>query len=145
MRAGSASGDGTVAGLTVHSFRGLPHVQEVRCSGHSLPSDTDLFSMLVFDAGQQSVLAVANLKKRECSTSQTFTSCDLGHEDSKQDALRVLVVDLKEGETRMYGCNLSVLAEGGRRFEVLSWSVVVHFVSEYPHPQSSTACLVFFF
>lgn len=99
-------------------------MQEVQCSGSALPSDWDLFSMVLYQVKHERVIALANLRKRECYTSENFASCDLYESEVKKSTLKVLIVDLMDSESREYGCNLTSLLAGGRTV-VLSWSISV--------------------
>ena len=86
--------------------------------------------MVLYEKQSDKVLSLADLSKEQCSTDSDYVSCEIDAVDSKNSLLRVLVVDLAEGQSRTYGCNASIVTSGGR-FQVVSWSVVVHHRSEY--------------
>ena len=121
-------------GLSWSPFQGFHDLQEVVCSAEPLPPDSDVMSMVLFsdalDKGDKTVLAAVNLKKGECSTAAEFTSCRIAHSDSRRSRLRALVADLTEGQSRVYGCNVSALVSGVR-METFSWSLTVRRLSEY--------------
>ncbi|XP_025102308.1 uncharacterized protein LOC112568945 isoform X2 [Pomacea canaliculata] len=112
------------ASLTSNYFRGFHHIQEVLCTGEPLPPDSDLLSMVMFDSHHKNLVAVVNLRKRECFTSHSFISCEIHDTDSRRTRLRALVLDLPEGQARVFGCNLTTLAAGGLT-NIVTWSLVV--------------------
>ena len=113
-----------IAGLTVHPFQGVISVQELRCSGHTLPSDADLMSIVLYQGvgSGHHVMSILNLRRRQCTTSGDYVSCLINENDSRKSAVKALVYDLLEGQSRAYGCNVSALTSKGR-VEVVSWSV----------------------
>ena len=86
--------------------------------------------MVLYEKQSDRVLSLADLSKKQCSTASDYVSCQIDATDSKKSLLKVLVVDIAEGQSRAYGCNASILTSGGR-FQVVSWSVVVRHQSEY--------------
>ena len=106
-------------------FEGAAHVQKIRCSGETLPSDAELMSMVMYQAFDQRVLSVLNLNKQQCSTSAEFVSCAVDKLESKKSSVTVLVSDLQEGQWRAYGCNVSVLFPATGKNDIFSWSVTV--------------------
>ena len=123
-----------IAGLTTQFFQGFQDIQEVACTGAALPSDHNLLSMSLYRTDTEQVYAYANMASRECSTSENFVACDLDKANGKSSVLKALVVDLAEGQSRVYGCNLTSLMSGGRVAST-SWSLVVTRPSK-----SHTAC-----
>lgn len=116
-------------GLSSKSFQGFHDLQEIQCSGENLPQDSDLMAMVLYEAISNNILAVANLRKMECSTSSKYVACQLDGTDTRKSKLKALVDDLDEGQSRVYGCNVSAFASG-IRMEALSWSITVHHISE---------------
>nr|KAG5702000.1 hypothetical protein BaRGS_015735 [Batillaria attramentaria] len=110
--------------MSTRTFRGLPHILELQCTGQPLDSDTDLFSMTLYTLGNTSVVASVNLKTGECLTSSTFSSCVINERDSRKTQLKTLVIGLKQEERRGYGCNLTSLKSGAFG-NIISWSFVV--------------------
>ena len=116
---------GPFAGLSSKPFQGFHDLQEVECSAESLPPDSDVMSMVLFhDDLDKTVLAAVNLKKEECSTAEKFVSCEIVPSDCRRSKLKALVDDLAEGQSRVYGCNVSALISGVR-MQTFSWSVTV--------------------
>lgn len=111
-----------LAGLTVGPFQGAGGVQELRCTGETLPGDADLMSIVLYRGWDHRVMSILNLRKRQCSTAGDYVSCLINEGDSRKSAVKALVSDLLEGQSRSYGCNVSVLTSKGR-FEAVSWSV----------------------
>ena len=85
--------------------------------------------MVLYEKQSDKVLSLADLSKEQCSTDSDYVSCEIDAVDSKNSLLRVLVVDLAAGQSRAYGCNVSVLTSKGR-FEAVSWSVTAHHQSK---------------
>ena len=118
-----------IAGLSVQPFQGVSSVQELQCSGDTLPSDADLMSIVLYQRANHHVMSILNLRKRQCSTSGDYVSCVINESDSRKSVVKALVYDLPEGQSRAYGCNVSVLTSKGR-FEAVSWSVTAHHQSK---------------
>lgn len=119
-------------GLSSESFQGEPSILELQCTGDRLPANTDVLSMVLYEPRHHSnkIIAYVNVGKRECSTSESFVSCETDISGSRSVKLKTLILDLNEGLSRSYGCNVSVLETGGN-LQIISWSAVVHRVSKY--------------
>ena len=102
----------------------------MECTGATLPADTDLLSMVLYQVSSAKLLAIANLRKRSCSTSQTFIACHIDESDSRRSKIKALISDLTEGQSRAYGCNLTSLNSAGQS-SIVSWSLVVTRSSKY--------------
>nr|KAG5693887.1 hypothetical protein BaRGS_014328 [Batillaria attramentaria] len=61
--------------MSYRHFQGIDNIMEVECSGKSLDSSTDLLMVSLFSPHDDTVLASANLKKKECTTSHSFSLC----------------------------------------------------------------------
>ena len=117
------------SGLSSRSFKGFHDIQQIQCSGEALPPDSDLFFMVLYQVTDNSdggikTLGQLNVNKRECSTSEDYVSCDIVESESRRSRLKALVADLAEGQSRVYGCNVSALMSGVR-MQTFSWSVTV--------------------
>ncbi|KAK7458974.1 hypothetical protein BaRGS_00039030, partial [Batillaria attramentaria] len=112
-------------GLTARQFQGFNNVIDLQCSGHILGSDIDVLTIVLYVVRNDQVVASANIGKRECSTSGSFSSCVFDAVDSRRTVLRTLVADLREAEWREYGCNVTSFKTGGR-VKTTSWSLRVH-------------------
>lgn len=110
--------------MTVRTFRGIPDLQEVECSGGHLDSDVNILFLKLMEESNSSILAYANPMKKECLTFGEFSSCFLDTTDTRKSRLRVLVSDLAVGQTRMYGCVVSSWKSLGVT-ETLKWSIAV--------------------
>ncbi|KAL8563675.1 hypothetical protein ACOMHN_035409 [Nucella lapillus] len=112
--------------LRAQSFQaGFPGIQSVECSGRTLPSDSDLLSMVLFQRSRSQPLAIVNLRKKSCTTSNIFVACHLDDSDSRRSVVRALVSDLLEGQSRVYGCNVTSLVSNVGQVRLLSWSLLV--------------------
>lgn len=111
-----------LTGLTVRHFKDIPSILEVDCSGHTLPSDIKLLSMALLSS-KYNVIASASLLNRECTTSSTFASCYFDDKDTRNTALRSLVLDLNEGDTREFGCEVNIQSSDGRS-KIITWSLL---------------------
>ena len=120
----------TLSGLTSQPFQGFTAIQSVECTGATLPGDSDLLSMVLYQVSNSELLAIANLRKRSCSTSQTFIACHIDESDSRRSKIKALISDLTEGQSRAYGCNLTSLSSVGQS-SIVSWSLVVTRPSKY--------------
>ncbi|XP_076457968.1 uncharacterized protein LOC143291754 isoform X12 [Babylonia areolata] len=111
-------------GLKSTPFQGFPDIQEIRCSGDSLPANAELMFVLLYEKAGGKVLGTLNVNKQECTTTEKYASCVVSSSDSRQSSLRVLVSDLPEGLSREFGCNVTIL-RSGVRVETLTWSLTV--------------------
>ena len=112
-------------------FEGIPSVQEVTCTGRRLSADAKLVSITLFSLRERDhqLACVTLLLKPSCSTSDVFSSCDVDENDSRNTVLKTLVTDLRPGEAREYGCNVTLLKMGAQT-ETRLWSVRVQRPSE---------------
>ena len=85
-------------------------------------------TMVLFAARSNELLAAANLKNQQCSTSTSYVACHLDS-DSRKSQLRALVADLAEGQSRVYGCNVSAFVSGFR-VQLYTWSITVRHISK---------------
>ena len=108
----------------MRSFRNLPGVQEVECSGSVFDPDVNIFSMALYSSADSQVLASVNLKDKECSTSAMFASCHISSRNSRHTAVRVLVLGLGADEWRKFTCEVNTLRSDGRS-QIIVWSLVV--------------------
>ncbi|XP_025102324.1 uncharacterized protein LOC112568951 [Pomacea canaliculata] len=103
-------------GMSVSPFYGQPTILEVQCSGSGLEANSKLVSLALYGSSKSSIVASVNLVNKECSTSDTFSSCEIHSNDDRRTAVKSLVFDLREGEERQYGCEVNSLRpRGGRR------------------------------
>ena len=76
------------------------------------------------DNDNSNIVASMDLIDGECYTSDSFSSCDIRARDAKGSAVKTLVMGLREGESRRFGCEVSSRRTGGRT-QVYSWFVDV--------------------
>ena len=117
-------------GLSSRSFQGFTDIQEIQCLGDSLPPESDVVLMLLYEKANGKILAAMNMRKHECSTQEEYTSCDMVDSDPSKSRLRALITDLAEGQSRVYGCNISVLISG-IRMESFSWTITLRHISKW--------------
>ncbi|XP_076457963.1 uncharacterized protein LOC143291754 isoform X8 [Babylonia areolata] len=112
-------------GLSSWPFQGFHELQELQCSGENIPADCHILAMVLYEVGTNSVLAAANLGNQECSTYHSFAACHLDSTDARKNQLKVLVDDLPEGQSRLYGCNVTFLTST-METKIATWSTTVH-------------------
>ncbi|KAL8563673.1 hypothetical protein ACOMHN_035407 [Nucella lapillus] len=95
--------------LSAHVFHNIDHVLEVTCAGDVLDPTADLLTLSLYsnpERGQNNrdILASVNLRKYKCVSSTSFASCQVNNRDSLKTNLKILVMDLRPGEVRTFGC-----------------------------------------
>ena len=84
--------------------------------------------MTLYDVHEELFTAYVNPLKNECLTSYVFSSCVIG-KDGKAAKLKTLITDLKDGESRIYGCDISS-SKPGQSVDIKTWKVDV--TSKFP-------------
>lgn len=115
--------------MSTQTFQGDSSILEVRCSGQTIPSDAKLVSLVLYTLKDNKMVGSVSPMAGDCFTSESFTSCDIDPKDSRHVAVATLVLDLGEGESREYGCEVTLLASGGRS-KITWWSMVVRAVGK---------------
>ncbi|KAK7490260.1 hypothetical protein BaRGS_00018421, partial [Batillaria attramentaria] len=110
--------------MKVRPFAGVPNIVELECTGKTLTTDMDLLSLSLYSIPGGKTLAYVNLRKKECSMSNAFSSCVIDAYDARATRVTVLVTGLSEHETRTYGCDVTSLEAGGRP-KITVWRVTV--------------------
>lgn len=110
----------SATGLRSGVFRDIPFIQEVECSGAGLDSDTNLLSASLYRLSDNAILASLNMGTKECTTSSSFSSCEIRDTDSRKSRVRTLVMNLSSGESLRFGCEVSSI-RAGERVKVNSW------------------------
>lgn len=126
-------------GMYLRSFRGINSLLEVVCSPRVLSSSQPIFAMTLYTAADNRVLAYVNLKDNECSTSESYSACNIDKLDSHKTRLVTLVDDLDLGQTRSYGCNITSLRHGQNH--VITWSLEVAVGRCYTFAQFLFVCV----
>lgn len=111
-------------------FRGFTNIKELECSGEVLESTFDVLSMSLFTPLNDKVSVSVNVRTNQCLTSDSFSLCDIDTGSSRLSKIRTLVLDLKESESRVYGCNVTCFVSGGR-VKTVTWFTTVHRSSKY--------------
>ena len=119
-----------LSGMSSRLFRGFHNIQEVACTGKTLPTGSSLYALVLYEKKHDRITAIADFSKKQCFTSGRYASCDLDAADPKQSLLRSLDLDLAEGQSRTYGCNASFMTSAGR-FRVFSWSIRIRRASKW--------------
>lgn len=106
-------------------------MQEIECSGSGLDAGkaVGLLSTILYRAGDGQVVASANFATRSCLTTDTFSSCVIDGSDSRRTGVRALVLDLREEESRRFGCNVTAFSSVGKAV-AFSWIISVSRPSE---------------
>ena len=116
--------------MRVGPFQGIRSVLEVECSGAGLQADAKLVSLTLRQSYEDKFLASVNLVNNECTTSDSFSSCELNKQDDRKTKVKTLVMDLQAGEERKFSCDVNNLRSRGRS-DVTTLSLVVKGRSEY--------------
>ena len=99
--------------MTSQLFKGIPSLQEVRCSGASLEPEVKLLSLQMRRLSDNRALASLNVISNNCVTLRDYSSCFIDKYDSRRSELRILVFDLVEGERRVYACDIHTIDSFG--------------------------------
>ena len=110
--------------MTFKQFQGHEGIYEVECSSDLLDSNTNLRDMVLYNVATDEALASVNVKSKECFTRAGYVSCGFQRFWPSRAKLRVLVVDLQFGESRLFGCNLTS-SPSGSVINTVSWRIVV--------------------
>ena len=114
----------------MRDIRNISSIKEVECSGVTLRPEISLLSLKTFRVANNTVTAYLNTLKNECITLDEYSSCVIDSSSTRRSRLRFLVHDLKEGESREYGCTANSFKslEDTRTW---TWTVTVRRKSEY--------------
>lgn len=113
-----------VSGMKSQFFRNITSLQEVECSGGELQSEVKLLFLKMIKLSDSSVLAFVNPQSHECLTYEEFSSCVIDAVDSKKTRLKILVSDLEEGESRLYGC-IATTVKSHDFTQQITWNLTV--------------------
>lgn len=109
-------------GLKAEPFKGIPHIHAVECVSES--TGWDLVGMTLYTPYDNQVVAYISAKDRQCfSSSGAFSSCVLDLDTARVAKLVTLAVDLRDRESRTFGCNVSRFQAG--HTHLTSWVVRV--------------------
>ena len=115
--------------MTAHDFKGIPSLQEVECSGATLNPEVKLLSLQLHRLSDNTALAFLNTYTNNCMTFGDFSSCFIDPTNAHRSKLRILVVDLDEGESRHYGCTVNTMDSYGNP-KTSNWRLAVTRESE---------------
>lgn len=113
----------------MRNYRGIPSLQELECSGGNLKAEVKLLSLRLFKSTNRSIMAHVNPFTNECITFEEFSSCAIDTTDTRRTKLRMLVSDLQEEESRVYGCTANVFETLGDT-QTLQWFITIKLPSE---------------
>lgn len=85
--------------------------------------------MVLYEASNDQMIAYANVGKPECTTAKSFSLCVVDRKESRKSNLKVLIADLYEGQSAVYGCNLTYVVPGGRS-KIISWFLQITRISK---------------
>lgn len=113
-------------GMTVRIFEHIDGILEVECNAQKLDFSADVLTMTLFrrQSTETSLMAFVSPKTSECTTAEAFSSCVVDGGSSRNTRLKTLVLDLRVGEARVFGCNVTSL-DSQKRLVTTSWSLVV--------------------
>ncbi|KAL8615872.1 hypothetical protein ACOMHN_058939 [Nucella lapillus] len=110
--------------MTVRDFKGIDSIKEIICQGKGLQTEVKLLSLKLYKISENDVQASLNIYANTCMTYADYSSCRVNSEDTHSSVVKVLVWDLKPGQSRRYGCKATVVRSEGDANEVM-WSLVV--------------------
>ena len=101
------------SGMMERDFKGIPSIKEVLCLGHGVNPELKLMSINMYTNSEQSLLATLNVFTNTCMTYTAYSSCFVDNTGGHESKVKVLVTDLEEGESRRFGCKLTVMDTKG--------------------------------
>ncbi|KAL8563671.1 hypothetical protein ACOMHN_035405 [Nucella lapillus] len=117
--------------MSVRQFESIDGILEVECNAQKLDFGADLLTMKLFantltrsSSDHYGPLAFVRPKTNECMTRQEFSSCVIDSGSARNTKLRMLVLDLGGGESRMFRCNLTSLDQL-KNVLTTSWSLLI--------------------
>ena len=113
-------------GMVFRDFKGFHKLQEVVCFGDNMDANLRLASLQLvkFPKSSKQMIAVLRIDTKTCLTFNDYSSCHINLESPEKSRLSVLVGDLKEGESREYGCVANTADAFGSPV-LKSWDIVV--------------------
>ena len=113
----------------MRTFEHIEGILEVECNAQKLDFSADVLTMTLFqfkpaNGRNNGLLAFVSPKTSECTTAEDFSSCVIDRGSSRDTRLKTLVLDLRVGESRVLGCNVTSL-DSQKRLVSTSWSLVV--------------------
>ncbi|XP_025101742.1 uncharacterized protein LOC112568586 isoform X28 [Pomacea canaliculata] len=110
--------------MVIRAFKGIPSIQEVQCSGQALGSDVTVVGLTLYCANTSEVLAYVNVVSRECSTSNSYSSCFIATDDTRKIRVMTLAAEIDDGKYLEYGCNVTAFKTG--KGLLVSWTTRVY-------------------
>ena len=107
----------------------MDNLQLLQCSAQSLPENSDVLYMVLYEVYTRKTILRANLRSGVCSSQELFASCDVDGSNTQQTRLNALIPNLAEGRSRAFGCNVTALVSEGF-VETFSWTFSVRHMSE---------------
>ena len=121
-----------LTGMISRSFRGFYNLQEVECFGDNVDAGLTLTSLRLVKLPEKEIIAVLRTDTKTCLTYNDYSSCTIDSQSTRRSRLRVLVYDLKEGESREYGCTANTVDSLGGAVPK-NWNIVISLRCEYIH------------
>ena len=119
----------TLSGMSSKLFQGLENIQVLQCSAKSLPENSDVLYMILYEMFPTRTILRANLRSGVCSSQELFASCDIDGSDTQNIRLNALIPNLAEGRSRSFGCNVTALIFEGF-VQTFSWTFNVRHLRE---------------
>jgi hypothetical protein len=89
-----------------------------------------MLSLKIFAEPTNKLLAMANPVTNECVTFSDYVSCYIDVGDTRTSYLRVLISDMKAGESRRYSCRVNSFDSYGDPVSA-TWYITVERQREY--------------
>ncbi|PVD27099.1 hypothetical protein C0Q70_12250 [Pomacea canaliculata] len=90
----------------------------------ALGSDVTVVGLTLYCANTSEVLAYVNVVSRECSTSNSYSSCFIATDDTRKIRVMTLAAEIDDGKYLEYGCNVTAFKTG--KGLLVSWTTRVY-------------------
>ncbi|KAK7491821.1 hypothetical protein BaRGS_00016956, partial [Batillaria attramentaria] len=91
-------------GIRTLMFENLEHVRVIECYVDTSTASFVGLTLYTWRNGSENLVSL-KYRSRECKTSQQFATCNFGGNGSTTASAQAVIRDLKEGETRTFGCD----------------------------------------
>ena len=123
-------------------FQGMTNIQLLQCSAKTLPENSDVLYMSLYEMYPRKTILRANLRSGVCSSQELFASCDIDGSNTQNTRLNALIPNIAEGRSRAFGCNVTALIFEGF-VETYSWTYNIRHISEYStHSWTLSVCRI---
>ena len=93
------------SGLKAQTYKNISSIKEIICSASSLPHEVRFLFLSITRDSQK--VATLDTSDNSCQTFANFASCNIDEGDKRRSQVRILVADLKGGESTRIGCKVN--------------------------------------